>query len=205
MRIWYTADLHIGHELVARHRTRGMVLPRYVGAEIDEHDRLLARSWDRLVGDDDHVWVLGDVSAGGAEATAFALNWIASRPGRKHLVPGNHDPVHPMHRDAYRWQSAYLQVFASVQPFARRRIAGHSVLLSHFPYQADHTPTARFDQYRLRDCGEVLLHGHIHSRDRVKGREIHVGVDAWDLEPASGESIESIVAEIAGSPSGMER
>lgn len=193
MNVWYTADLHIGHELVARQRTRGRVLPRYVGAEVDAHDRIVAANWDAMVGRDDHVWVLGDVSAGGTEATAYALNWIASRPGVKHLIPGNHDPVHPMHRDSHRWMSAYRQVFASVQPFARRRIGGRSVLLSHFPYQADHTAVTRFDQYRLRDCGELLMHGHVHSADRLRGREIHVGLDAWELKPVSGREVEELL------------
>ncbi len=202
MNVWYTADLHIGHELVACRRVAGMVLPRYVGAEVDAHDRLLARNWDAVVAEEDHVWVLGDLSSGGTDATAHALNWVSSRPGVKHLVCGNHDPVHPMYRDGHRWQSAFLQVFASVQPFARRRVIGRSVLLSHFPYVGDHSAVSRFDQYRLRDCGEWLMHGHVHSGDRMVGRQIHVGLDAWGLGLVSGVQVGEILNEFATLDSG---
>lgn len=196
MSVWFTADLHLGHDRVVRERMRGRVLPRYNNAAIDAHDRELARNWDECVGATDHVWVLGDVSVGGTECVAHALNWIWNRPGTKHLIPGNHDPVHPMYRDAHKWQSAFGQVFASVQPFARRRIAGRQVLLSHFPYigGGDHTDEERFGQYRLQDHGLPLLHGHTHSEERTSWvglagfplastLQIHVGVDAWQHMP----------------------
>ncbi|SKF80163.1 metallophosphoesterase [Mycobacteroides abscessus] len=185
--VWFTSDLHIGHELVARERTKGWVLPRYVGAEIDAHDRILAEKWDAVVQPDDQVWVLGDISAGGTQAQKKALAWLRGRPGEKHLVPGNHDGCHPMYRDSHKWQAAYLQVFRSVQPFARRRIGGRDTLLSHLPYLGDHTTAQRFNQYRLRDEGVWLLHGHTHSRfinePKVHPRQLHVGVDAWHMAP----------------------
>lgn len=193
--VWFTSDLHIGHELVAKDRMRGRVLPRHVGAEVDAHDRLLAERWDERVHPDDQVWILGDISAGSKTAQSNALAWLACRPGIKHLIAGNHDGCHPMHRNAHRWQPEYLKVFASVQAFARRRIAGRSVLLSHFPYSNDHSLMPRFGQYRLRDKGELLLHGHTHCGIRVDGREFHVGVDAWDLAPVNIDEIATLIHE----------
>lgn len=198
--VWFTSDLHLGHAKVAQHRAEAFGAPAVAARPqhaINWHDRHLAWNWDDSIADDDQVWVLGDLSLGGTEATAYALNWIADRPGEKHLVPGNHCPVHPMHRDAHKWQSAYLKVFASVQPFARRRIAGRSVLLSHFPYRGDHTTEERFNQYRLRDEGEWLLHGHTHSVARYAAfqhpRQVHVGVDAWDFQPVHIDSVAEII------------
>lgn len=47
-------------------------------------------------------------------------------------------------------------------------------------YTADHVPASRFMEWRLRDEGRYLLHGHTHTNKRVTGeRQIHVGVDAW--------------------------
>lgn len=195
--VWFTSDLHIGHEKVAVDR----FLPSLIDgtAAIKWHDAMLAYHWDVNVGRDDHVWLLGDLSAGGSEVTAYALNWVADRPGIKHLIAGNHDHVHPMHRDAHKWQPAYLKVFASVQPFARRRIAGRSVLLSHFPYVGDHTETDRHTQYRLRDEGEWLLHGHTHSIAKWAGwrhsRQIHVGVDAWGMRPVRIDDVAALLNE----------
>jgi calcineurin-like phosphoesterase family protein len=127
-----------------------------------------------------------------------ALEWLAGRPGTKHLVSGNHDGVHPMHHDSHKKFGPYLEVFASVQQSARRKLAGYEVLLSHFPFlgSEDAFDTYnRFEQWRLPQMGSWLLHGHTHSRVRSHGRSIHVGVDAWDLKPVSVNAIAAIVME----------
>ncbi|ADX31992.1 hypothetical protein TPA2_gp78 [Tsukamurella phage TPA2] len=92
-----------------------------------------------------------------------------------------------MHRDSWKWQRRYLEVFESVQPFARHRFVvddqRREVLLSHFPYQdgGDHTEYERYQQYRLPSRGRFLLHGHTHSplAHVRNSRQIHVGWDAW--------------------------
>ena len=174
----------------------------------DEHDAWLAEKWDRVVNPDgnrqDQVWVLGDISAGGNRAQLAALGWLMQRPGTKHLIVGNHDGAHPMFRDSHKWQSKYLGVFDSVQAFARRKVAGQSVLLSHFPYQgsefADHTSEERYPQWRLPDMGEWLVHGHVHDTERVRGRSVHVGVDAWEGQLVPLEVLEGIVRNQPATP-----
>ena len=46
------------------------------------------RNWNMVVGTDDHVWHLGDVSFGTIEATE---NILSRLNGIKHLITGNHD------------------------------------------------------------------------------------------------------------------
>lgn len=48
-------------------------------------------------------------------------------------------------------------------------------------------------QYRLRDEGRWLLHGHTHQPERIRGREIHVGLDAWDLAPVNEGTIAKLI------------
>lgn len=181
MTTYFTSDLHLGHRFVAG--LRGF-------DSADEHDEAIVKRWKHHVTDGDDVWVLGDLAASSPDA---ALEIIGSLPGRKHLISGNHDKVHPMHRDAHKHQRKYLEVFESVQPFARRKIGEHYVLLSHFPYSTDRDEP-RYVQYRLRDEGMYLLHGHTHSSEVVtSAREFHVGVDAWDLYPVSLETIHAIM------------
>lgn len=189
--VYFTSDLHLGHRLVAKHR--GFLLPNG-DPDVEAHDHAVLGNWVRTVGAEDQVWVLGDLSVtSNADRLRSLLATIGSLPGEKHLIPGNHDPVHPMHRDAHKWQRAYLETFSSVQPFARRRVAGQPVLLSHFPYSADRGEV-RYSQYRLKDEGMFLLHGHTHSSERVTSkRELHVGLDAWDLTPVSIESVVQFV------------
>lgn len=194
--VWFTSDLHIGHETIAQYRCMvGKVGWRTWRSPtaVDWHDQHLAQNWDALVQPEDTVWVLGDLSAGGAAAERRGLEWIAARPGTKHLIAGNHDSCHPSRRDAHTRQPAFLTAFASVQPYARRRIAGKTVLLSHFPYTGDHTAEDRYPQYRLPNHGEILLHGHTHSHVRRNGRQIHVGTDAWQLAPASLNQITTLI------------
>lgn len=193
--VWLCADLHIGHRHVAG--LRGFDDPA-------EHDAALADNWDRLVRPDNQVWVLGDISVGGKTNEMRALEWIAQRPGVKHLIAGNHDSCHPFRREAHKWQRVYLDAaFASVQQSAVRKIDGSRVLLSHFPFQGskdgDHTPENRFEEWRLPQIGENanrwLLHGHTHSPERIRGRQIHVGVDAHDLEPVPLEWAQQVIAD----------
>jgi calcineurin-like phosphoesterase family protein len=183
MSVWFTADPHFRHRFVAG--LRGF-------DQVEDHDAEIAANWRSAVHPEDHVWVLGDLAV---SSPYHALAMVENLPGTKHLIAGNHDACHPMHRNAHKWQSKYLSAFASVQPFARRRIMGEDVLLSHFPYSKDRHE-ARYMQYRLRDEGKWLLHGHTHQAEqRREGREIHVGVDAWDLSPVPLNTIIELMNE----------
>lgn len=193
-RVFFTSDLHLEHDLVAR--LRGF-------STTAAHDAELAYRWDATVRPEDAVWVTGDVCVGGSALTKRALEWVSRRPGVKYLVPGNHCRVHPHHRDSHRWQRTFMELaFESVQPFARRRIDGQDVLLSHFPYVGDSGPEERYTQYRLPCEGLPIIHGHTHSRSRYSQvdhyvgegvtllvPQVHVGLDAWDLTPAPLEAV----------------
>lgn len=170
--IWFTSDLHYGHKLVAGHRG--------FGDDVAAHDAWLADMWTSTVGKDDQVWVLGDIAM---SDTSGALGWIGSMPGRKHLIVGNHDQVHPMHKSAHKHMKSWMQFFDSIQMSATKKIGNHQVLLSHFPYwsygDGPDRPTARYQQWRMPDLGLPLLHGHVHGTVQGHGNSLHVGVDAW--------------------------
>lgn len=194
MAVWYCSDIHLSHRKVSE--LRGFTNPA-------DHDAALAENWDRLVRNGDIVWVLGDISVGGKLVELRALQWITARPGVKHLVCGNHDSCHPMRSVAHKWLPVYQEkAFASAAMAATRKIAGHRVLLSHLPYAGSEdgdTPGMenRFEEWRLPDTGQWLLHGHTHNPDqRVHGRMIHVGLDAHGLTPIP----ESWIADVIANP-----
>ena len=188
--IWFTADIHVGHAKVAE--LRGF-------PDTDSHDQALAQRWDAVIRPADQVWVLGDISGGHGFSEDKALFWISQRPGIKHLIAGNHDGVHPLHSGAHRIQPLYLRVFASVNSSAVRKVCGQRILLSHFPYRddphGDHTPQPRYPEYRLPDTGQYLLHGHTHSHIAVRGRQLHVGLDAHHLSPVPLAWVEKQITE----------
>lgn len=181
--IWLTSDTHLGHDFVSR--LRGF--DSHV-----EHDAHLARRWDRKVRDGDEVWVLGDVALNGWFAR---MEWFADRPGIKHLVLGNHDRAHPSQRNAHDHIAAYARVFTTVQTAASLK----GLLLSHFPYDGDRGKD-RQTQWRLRDEGVPLAHGHLHddvtARLSQRGTPmVHVGLDAWGLAPVTLHEVRSLIRQ----------
>ena len=198
--VFFSSDTHFLHGIVAG--LRGFTDPA-------EHDEFIIERWNKTVRPDDLVWHLGDVGLGN-EARILAMT--ARLNGHKQLIAGNHDPCWPGNRGARSRQRRWLEVFESVQAFARIRIDGRPVLLSHFPYFGDHTGGERYSQYRLKDQGLWLLHGHTHSREKLgpfmlpivtfgaepiqQGRQVHVGLDAWDLRPVGEVSALARIREL---------
>ena len=192
---FFTADLHLGHKTVAK--LRGYEDP-------DAHDLMILSGIAGSVSKGDNLWVLGDLSSGGSVPQRRALKILddfAEINGiNLHLVSGNHDGVHPLHRDSHKWTKKYAEVFESVQPFARRRLAGRNLWLSHFPWRGggDHTEGERYSTVRLNDDGTSwLLHGHTHNPAPIRPDErmIHVGVEAWCFQPVSIHEIEELIRE----------
>ena len=173
---WFIGDLHFGHERVSE--IRGFT-------STDEHDTAIIKDWCASVRDDDTVFVLGDLCGGSAHSTERALTLMASLPGVKHLIAGNHDAVSSVHRDGWKHQRRYLNVFESVRDFGRIRSLGMGVLMSHYPYPATgdgpERAVARYMEYRLPDTGLPLIHAHTHQSEPVSAnpRELCVSWDAW--------------------------
>jgi calcineurin-like phosphoesterase family protein len=185
--VWFTSDTHFDHPNVAVGH-RGF-------ASSHQHDETLIALWNAKVKPDDVVWHLGDVGRGKGSAghAEYVLSCVGRLNGVKHLVAGNHDAPHPLHRDSHKHQRLWLTVFESVQPFARRYVGGDEVLLSHFPYTGDHGPLDRHTQFRLPDEGLPLIHGHLHADRKVEGLQVNAGVDVWGFAPVHLDEIASLL------------
>lgn len=179
--VWFTADTHFNHRSMITNGWR----PYF--SSVEEMNEHIITKWNRVVGKRDTVWHLGDWGMG---AVDVHLEILKRLNGTVHLIAGNHDQVWSGHRDSYRFQQRWMEAgFASVQSFARRKINGVQVLLSHFPYAGDHTTTERYAEYRLQDTGMPLIHGHVHDTWRVNGRQFNVGVDVNKFRPVHMEEI----------------
>lgn len=185
MTVWFTSDTHFCHEKVAK--LRGF-------KDTTGHDIWVTAKWNERVRKDDIVWLLGDVGVGHDDEI---LANVRQLNGRKQLIAGNHDSVHPSCRRARINQYEWFGVFESIQAFARVSVCGTDFLLSHFPYEGDTDgrDEDRCLQYRLRDYGMPLLHGHTHTSRKVTSLErmvFHVGMDAWDLTPAKDTEVKAL-------------
>ncbi len=181
-RTWFTADLHLGQPTIIGHCDR----PYWGVAQMNAD---LVRRWNRVVADDDTVWVLGDVGA------AAALPLVRLLRGTKHLISGNHDTCWPGNgplADATRW--IYLAAgFATIRTTAEIELGGERVALSHLPYTGDSHGEDRFVAWRPRDEGRWIVHGHVHTAWRHRGRMINVGVDVWDYAPVAEETLVKLI------------
>lgn len=186
---WYTSDPHWGHNWVAG--LRGF-------ANTQEHDAQLLENFQQTIGKRDTVFWMGDLAMNSPE---FAIAYTQAIPGTHHLILGNHDKAHPMNSDARRWQKKYFEAFDSVQVYGRAKIHGSNFLMAHHPYEGegDRDMADRQVQWRLRDEGVTLIHGHIHapwqeSKTEAGTLQIHVGLDAWNMQPVPGDTIYDMAA-----------
>ncbi len=188
---WFTADLHLGHENIIRYCHRPF-------ADVEAMNAALIERWNDVVAAGDEVWVLGDLAMGPIRES---LTLVAGLSGRKVLVAGNHDRCWNGYRGRPRarpeeWTAAYLDAgFDEIhQGTVELAVGGVGVLAGHFPYQGDSQPVDRYTEFRPHDDGRWILHGHVHDRWRMEGRQINVGVDVWDYRPVAEATIAAIIA-----------
>jgi len=172
--LWLVGDTHFGHEKVSQ--IRGF-------DSTAAHDESIVQRWSKAVQSGDRVIVLGDISSGSASGEVHALGILASLPGSKWLIAGNHDSVSGIHRKPSPREGLFRDVFDRVTDYGRLRIEGRDIALSHFPYKASGDGPgrgeARYGQFRLPDEGGLLVHAHTHHTVAVNGREMCVSWDAW--------------------------
>ena len=184
--LFFTGDHHFGHRNIIDYCGRPFT-------DVDRMREFFIRTWNEDVGPDDDVWYLGDFAL---SRVGEQLELLQRLNGHKVLVPGNHDAPFPAHRKHTAARRRYLDAgFDAIldEPMSLT-IADHDVKISHFPYRGsgDHPNVRqdRYEQYRPVNEGGWLLHGHVHERWRVRGRQINCGVDAWSGHPVSLATIE---------------
>lgn len=173
----------------------------------------VADIWDYQVSPDSTIVVVGDALEGyeGFGAT-WIRSWYGERPGRKILVPGNHDAVHP------RWEQTqeeleaqgWFEVFDVVSPNKAllELPGGQQAAVCHFAHGAP-----MWEEWHHHNRALPLVHGHNHARQKVtlpsrgaqrrqaaQGRsawgltQIHVGWAAW-RQLAAAPAVEQLIAE----------
>lgn len=182
MAVFFTADTHFGHGRIIE------LCDRPFGS-LREMDEALVARWREVVTEDDTVYHLGDLALGNlTDSLAIA----ATLPGRKLLVPGNHDRVSSVESEKRRerFHSVYEDAGFEVLPEQYElELNGVRVRLCHYPPSGDSHGEDRARHLRPPRDGMPLLHGHTHQHDVGDGHWIHVGVDGRDFAPVSADQI----------------
>ncbi len=185
MTTYITSDTHIGHEHTDQETGELKGIIPYTGRPWENVAAMaegLRENFCSTLKPDDELIVVGDAVMGNRNEN---LKWFGTIPGRKTLVVGNHDHIHPMYSIGKRnqWFDVYATYFDKIVPQMNMDINGIEVVINHFPYNGDHSETRynaeKIDMFRPKDEGLFLLHGHIHAEEIIWGeRQIHVGLDA---------------------------
>lgn len=158
---WFTADLHFGHRNIIHFLDRPF---RDAAGEpdVDLMDHRLAASFrEEGVGDDHDVFIVGDFAYRCHNRRLREL--FHAIPGRKHLIPGNHDGHETL---ALPWDS-------EAESMREIMVGTVRVVLCHYAMRT------------WPGIGKQALHlfGHSHGRLPPYGNSIDVGVDVFGMRP----------------------
>jgi len=184
----FTSDMHYGHEAIISFCDRGF-------ADVFHQTEVLISNYNKLVSPEDTCLWVGDcffLRQTKAKEIMRRLN------GKKHLVTGNHD-----NKD-HKMLSLGFELVVEQLAF---RIDGKAVRACHYPYwsekkhqeaikNGDYFDDRYKDRRPKRNDEEILIHGHTHSNlkySTYNGKQIHVGVDAWEYAPATLKEIEDLI------------
>lgn len=116
-----------------------------------EHDKLIKENWNRVVHNNDNVYILGDIGReGGNKDNEYLCEIISTLKGNKILVQGNHEKLN---------DNRLRQLFKEIIPY--KEIAdnyngiNHKLILCHYPILF----------WNNQHKGWLHLYGHVHMSD----------------------------------------
>ena len=171
---FFTADLHLDHYNpstgtgILKHTDRPF-------STIEEMNEAFVSNWNAIVTKKDTTYVLGDFAWKRHNYWAQRLN------GHKVLIPGNHDKMSQISKNA----------FTIAPPLLERKFNKQRIIMCHYAMRT--WSASHHDSWHL--------YGHSHGRlpefliDKETGLKTYfgssfdVGVDVWDYAPVSFEMV----------------
>lgn len=181
-KVFFTSDLHFGHENALRFDKRPF-------ASVEEMDAELIRRWNTKVGKGDLVYVLGDMIWKSRKGEAEQI--IRSLNGQIILIKGNHDRFlhNAKAKAALAGVKDYDDICVTLEDGTKRRC-----ILSHY----------FIPMYNGHRHKTIHLHGHSHKTDEsvmeymisaflngagYRNEIYNVGCMYWNYEPVTLDEI----------------
>jgi calcineurin-like phosphoesterase family protein len=130
--MFFTADLHLGHKNIIKYCNRPF-------DNVDDMDRVIIDNINRVVGQRDQLFILGDFAFRGKQPDEYR-SLIKARV--VHIILGNHD------------KRGRFGSFSSVENVREISHFGQKVFLSHYPHRS----------WPSRQHGSWMLYGHVHGQ-----------------------------------------
>jgi len=172
MATWFTADTHFGHKNVIRYCERPFT-------SVQEMDEALIENWNDVVKPKDTIYHLGDFTLAGQEK---ASDYFSSLNGNILLIPGGHDKRW-IRQGEYRSKSGYpiniLPALHTIKLSIPNQEQPKLVVLCHYSMRV----------WDRSHYGSWHLFGHSHGKLPSQMNSLDVGVDCWDYQPISIETV----------------
>lgn len=134
---YFISDMHFGCQ------------NKYEGRTL-EHDKIITENWNRVVNNNDDVYILGDIGRiGGNKDNEYLCKCISVLKGRKHLILGNHDGGL---KDG-RLRQLFVEICDYKEIIDNYNGMSHKLVLSHYPIA----------HFNGQHKGWVHLFGHLHE------------------------------------------
>ena len=169
-RIFFTSDLHMGHDREFVWKVRGY-------DSVQAMTLAQVQKWSETIEDDDDVYVLGDLMLGDSNNIEF----IKQLKGKIHIVLGNHDTAN--REKMYRELPNVVEI---AEVGIRLQYKKHHFILTHYPMLTGNLEKESLKQMTLN------LYGHTHQLTNFYNDMpfmYHVGVDSHDGYPVLLDNI----------------
>ena len=174
-KIYFTSDLHFGHDREFIWGPRGFT-------SVHEMNEAIVNNWNSIVNPEDDVYVLGDLMLGNNET---GIGFIKRLKGHIHVIRGNHDS------DVRIKKYNYCTNIKEITEGQYLKCGEYTFYLNHFP-----TFTSNLEKDSSLKHHLINLFGHTHQKTNFY-EDIpfmyHVGVDSHNNTPVS---VEEIIADI---------
>lgn len=175
-RVFFTSDTHFNHANIIRFCNRPF-------KDVSHMNEAIISNWNRVVGQEDIVFHLGDFCLGGS---AEWINVLSRLNGKIYLISGNHDIKNLRQNYTKYFEHISMQMYIEVDK--------QKMYLNHCPFLC----------YGGSYNGTWQLFGHVHTSTNNTGKDAprlsmllptqyDVGVDNNDFTPVSFAQVKSII------------
>jgi calcineurin-like phosphoesterase family protein len=134
----------------------------------------LIANWNSVVAPEDMVYIVGDFTMKGYKQKEWFTRTLSALHGKKVLIYGNHDRLHPLEAIEVGFQSAHSSLWMD------------GIFLGHDPAWSTALPD-----------GTNMMCGHVHNLFTLvqngNHRVLNVGVDVWNYKPLMFEDAQRIL------------
>lgn len=181
--IFFTSDLHLGHNKPFLYKPRGF-------QSIEDHDATIVKNWNDVVNPDDTVFILGDLIVGdNREGSIEKLNQLN---GKLVFCRGNHDTD----SKTFDYIDKCNKIDCSI---AGNGAYANIIKIGKWSFYICHYPTMIGDFNFIKPGHKKFcLHGHTHSDDKFQFLQYccyNVALNAHGNRPVNVKDIQKDLIE----------